>query len=203
MLVAGSRYDGGLSNFYINTVQDYSLLAGLGAGFIMSSLISIGISLCTNKIRTSEDVAREWSKTTSIDNPLNPYRGIYREELDAAGVGPVVTAEAMANIFKGAKKVALIGGSLSIILFIVVIPAVALSYETVNQEEFSAWVSVCQIWCLICTVFVVLFPPVEEGIQIWRQYKKNRENHGSNEVSSDGFYNKLITKQSGQMETHM
>ena len=210
MLAVGSTYEGGLSDFFINTAKDYSLLAGLGAGFVVSSFLCVSISLCTNKIKTEEDEAEEWSKTMSIDNPLNPYRAIYREELEAVDAGPVITAETMAKIFRGAQKVSYIGGSLSIILFIVVIPAVALSYEVLTQEQFDAWLSVCQIWCLICTVFVVLFPPIEEGFQIWRQYRNNRDKkHKINNdeafsgVSLDGYINSVITDESIATDTRM
>lgn len=56
-------YEGGLSNFFINTIQDYSLLAGCVAGISLSSVCTIVTSLLTNKIKTEEDVAREWDKT--------------------------------------------------------------------------------------------------------------------------------------------
>ena len=173
MTVVGSTYEGGLSDFFINTAKDYSLLAGLGAGFIVSSMLCVVISLCTHKIKTEEDETNEWLKTMSIDNPINPYRTIYQEELKTVAAGPVITAETMARIFQGAQKVTYIGGTLSIILFLVVIPAVALSYEVLTLEQFNVLVSICQIWCMICTIFVVLFPPIEEGIQIWRKYKEN------------------------------
>ena len=174
MMVMGSTYEGGLSDFFTNTAKDYSLLAGLVAGFVVGGLLCFIVSLCTHKIKTDEDADKEWAKTMSIDNPLNPYRAIYREELEAVDAGPIITAETMARIFRGAQKVAYIGGSLSIILFIVVIPAVALSYGVLTQDQFDVWLSVCQIWCLICTVLVVLVPPIEEGIQIWRQYRSNK-----------------------------
>ena len=175
MMVMGSTYEGGLSDFFTNTAKDYSLLAGLVAGFVVGGSLCFVVSLCTHKIKTDEDAEKEWAKTMSIDNPLNPYRAIYRKELEAVDAGPIITAETMARIFRGAQKVAYIGGSLSIILFIVVIPAVALSYGVLTQDQFDVWLSVCQIWCLICTVFVVLFPPIEEGVQIWRQHRSNKE----------------------------
>ena len=210
MMVMGSTYEGGLSDFFINTAKDYSLLAGLGAGFVVSATLCFIVSLCTHKVKTEEDALNEWSKTMSIDNPLTPYRAIYREELAAVDAGPIITAETMGRIFQGAQKVAYIGGSLSVILFIVVIPAVALSYEVLTQEQFTSWLSVCQIWCFICTVFVVVFPPIEEGIQIWRQYKSNKNRkdkldkdavfHG---VSSYGYMNNVDTKEPYPDETHM
>ena len=191
MMVMGSTYEGGLSDFFTNTAKDYSLLAGLVAGFVVGGLLCFIVSLCTHKIKTAEDADKEWAKTMSIDNPLNPYRAIYREELEAVDAGPIITAETMARIFRGAQKVAYIGGSLSIILFIVVIPAVALSYGVLTQDQFDVWLSVCQIWCLICTVLVVLLPPIEEGVQIWQQYKRNKEKKGKVD-SYTGFTDGVI-----------
>ena len=185
MTVVGSTYECGLSDFFINTAKDYSLLAGLGTGFIVSSMLCVVISLCTHKIKTEEDETNEWLKTMSIDNPINPYRTIYQEELKEVAAGPVITAETMARIFQGAQKVTYIGGTISVILFLVVIPAVALSYEVLTLEQFNVLVSICQIWCMICTVFVVLFPPIEEGIQIWRKYKENNEQSNGNNDHTD------------------
>ena len=137
--------------------------------------LTIIISLCTHKIRTHQDVLQEWAKTMSIDNPLNPFRALYEKEIEATHEGQKINEDTMEKIFRVPQQVAIIGGSLSLCLFLVVIPAIALSYGVLNQNQFEAWLSVCQIWCLVCTVFAVLVPPIREGMQIWRQYRSNKE----------------------------
>lgn len=196
MLAYGSTYDGGLSNFYTNTAQDYSLLTGLLSGFIVSLLVSVVVSLCDRKsktrVRINEqfqpdkqvkdpimqkilgDFEIEWLKTMSIDNPLNPYRSIYKKELKAINAGRILTIHHMQAIFKNTRLVSFIGVIISFAVFLVVIPAIALGQEVLTEAQLGTWISVCQHWCLIATFFVVLVPPVQEGIQIWRQYQKNK-----------------------------
>ena len=178
MLIAGSQYEGGLSpssNFFSNTAKDFSLLSALGGGVVFSTTVCIVTSLCTTKVKSREDEAHEWAKTMSIDNPLNPYRAVYAEELDAINAGPVVTSETMARIFRRTKRWSYVAGGLSLALFLIVIPAVALSYEVLNFEQFDTWLSVCQIWCFVATALVVLIPPIQEVVQICRQYQKNKK----------------------------
>lgn len=171
----GSTYEGGLSDFFNNTSKDFSLLAGLGTGVVVSLTLSVVISLCTHKIKTKEDVTNEWAKTMNIDNPLNPFRALYQKELESINAGPVITSDMMSKIFRRAQIVAYIGGAVCIALFLIVIPAIALSFEILTQDEFSAWLSTFQIYCFVCTVFVVLCPPIQEAYQIWQRHKSNKE----------------------------
>ncbi|WAQ98212.1 DUR3-like protein [Mya arenaria] len=210
MLTYASTYPGGLGDFFTNTAQDYSILTGLLAGFTVSTLVSISISLWTSRNRktnikrelngriakdeggrsaTEESTVGsydqivdghleiEWEKTMSIDNPLNPYKLLYRKELTSidAWKKPLTTKH-MEIIFRRAKLYSGIMAAISFTVFLVVIPALALSQEVLTATQLGAWISVCQHWCLIATVFVVLVPPIQEGIQIWRQKQENKDN---------------------------
>lgn len=173
MLIMGSTYEGGLGEFFTNTAQDYSLLVSMVSGFVVSGIICFVVSLCTHNIKSSEDAQREWAKTMNIDNPLNPFRLVYEEELREIDAGPIITAETMDRIFRKAKLVACIGAGISLTLFAVVIPAIALSYEVLTLDQFRAWIRTFQYWVFFGTFLVIIVPPVEEGIQIWRKYKEN------------------------------
>ncbi|KAL4230109.1 hypothetical protein ACF0H5_010494 [Mactra antiquata] len=177
MLVVGSTYKSGLSNFYVNTAKDYSLLTAMVSGFVVSGVVCVFVSLCTNKIKTDDDAEKEWAKTLSIDNPLNPYRLVYEEELKAVDAGKIITSKIMDKIFRKARIYAAVGGTISLLIFLVVIPSIALSFEVLNFDQFSIWLKTFQIYCFICTFIVVVLPPFEEGIQIWRYYKKNKTKH--------------------------
>ena len=96
-----------------------------------------------------------------------------------------MTSETMSRIFRRTKRWGYAAGGLSLCLFLIVIPAVALSYGTLKFNEFDNWLSVCQIWCFVATVLVVLLPPIEESIQIYRQYKKVKK-MGLYKTASDG-----------------
>ena len=117
----------------------------------------------------------EWLKTMCIDNPLNPYRNLYQKKLDKIKVGNIVTSKDMETIFRSARKISYTGAIISLIIFFIVVPAVALSQTVLGASELAVWISVCQHWCLIGTVLVVVVPPVQECLQIWRQYSLNKK----------------------------
>lgn len=173
MLITGSTYEGGLNKFWANTAQDYSLLTGMVAGFVVSGILCIGVSLCTHNIKSESDSLREWAKTMNIDNPLSPYRLIYAEELEEVNAGSVITAETMDTIFRKAKRVAYIGAGFTFVLFLVVIPAVALTVDILTLDQFTTWIRIFQYWLFCGTGLVVLVPPVEEAIQIWVKHREN------------------------------
>ncbi|KAH3843782.1 uncharacterized protein LOC127878035 [Dreissena polymorpha] len=176
MMIMGSTYEGGLVNFYVNTAHDYSLLTSMIAGLVTSAIVTIGVSLCTNTIRSEEDSDMEWAKTISIDNPLSPFRLVYEEELAKLDVNTIITARIMDKVFRKARLVAVLGGVLSLVLFVVILPAVALSFDVLSLGQFSSWLKTYQIYCFVCTFVVVVFPPFEEGYQIWKRCQKNKAN---------------------------
>ncbi|KAK3610644.1 hypothetical protein CHS0354_028024 [Potamilus streckersoni] len=171
-----STYEGGLGNFFTNTAREYSLLVGLGAGVFISSVVCVVISLRTHKITSKKDAEREWEKTMNIDNPLNPYSTLYRQELELIQADTTrITTNTMARIFRRAKLYAILGCTLSIVIFLIIFPAVALSFEVVSYDQFKVWLSVFQIWNMVGTFLVIVIPPVEEGIQVLRQVKQNKK----------------------------
>ena len=132
----------------------------------------------TRKQSTLKDMSGtdyEWLKTMCIDNPLNPYRNLYQKKLDEINVGRIITSKDMETIFKGARKISYAGAIISLITFFIIVPAVALGQTVLGTTQLAAWISICQHWCLIATVLVVIVPPVQECIQIWRQYSVNKK----------------------------
>nr|ARQ84970.1 DUR3-like urea-proton symporter [Tridacna squamosa] len=183
MLIGGSMYEGGLDNFFVNTVKDYPLLSAMLSGFISSGVITVIVSLCTHQIRSKDDEEREWAKTINIDNPLNPFRLVYEEELKEVDAGPIITSDTMDRIFRKAKIVAVVGGTLSLILFLIVIPSIVLSIEVLTLEQFQIWIRTFQYWCFGATILVVFLPPVEEVMQIRNKLRQNRaESKSSREM---------------------
>ena len=174
MLIMGSTYEGGLGDFFINTAQDYTILCAMGAGFVVSTGMVISVSLFTTNIKTNDEKTAEWDKTINIDNPLNPFRLVYKEELDAIAAGPVITAKVMEKLFRKSKIVGIIGVVVTLIIFLVILPAIALSFETLSFEQFSGWVIFFQVCVFVGFALVVVVPPIEEGLQIWRKYQDNK-----------------------------
>lgn len=198
MLGYGSTYEGGLSDFFTNTAQDFSLLTGLLSGVVVSAIITVVVSVCDKNARQRVALNKEfplgqpeqgrdtimeeklgfleveWLKTMSIDNPLNPYRLVYQKELKEINAGRILTIHHMETIFRKTRLISISGIVISFTVFLIVVPSIALSQEVLTETQLGVWISVCQHWCLVATVFVVIIPPVQEGIQIWRQYKKNK-----------------------------
>lgn len=175
LLIVGSTFENGLSDFFVNTAQDYSILCAVISGVFVSAGISVVVSMCTHQIKSNEDKEMEWAKTINIDNPLNPFRLIYEEELKTVGTDCVINAEIMDRLFRKDKLVALVCASASLVLFVIVVPSVALSYEVLSYKEYSTWLTLFQVWTFIGTALVVAVPPIEECLQIWKQYKRNVE----------------------------
>jgi len=182
MLITGSTYEGGLNDFFVNTSKDYSLLAAMLSGFFVSGIVSFVVSLCTHNIRTNEDVTNEWAKTISIDNPINPYRLVYEEELATAKIDNIITVTTMETLFKKAKLYAYVGSAGSTFLCLIVLPAIALSYGVLDFNTFSTWFTVFQYYCFVCTVIVIVVPPIEECVAIIKKIQKNKAENRKHEV---------------------
>ncbi|KAK3100027.1 hypothetical protein FSP39_013645 [Pinctada imbricata] len=184
-IVAELVYDKGLADFFETTASDYSLMGGCISAIIVSVSVTLIVSMVTNKVKSEEDVQAEWEKTISIDNPLNPWRQLYSEELSQFPPNTRINVQHMAKIFKNARYVAYIGGIVCIILFIAVLPGISLSFDVLSFSQFSGWLDFSYIICMIAAVFVVIAPPVEEIIQICRQYQRGKK-------KTDEFYDSNV-----------
>lgn len=175
LITAATVYPGGLSNFIANTGAEYSVIAGLLVGIVFSGTICVTVSMATTTVKTSTDVDDEWMKTISISNPLNPWKRIYKDELKDFGPDIEITHKEMATIFRPAKRTAYIGGTIGFILFMFVLPGTLLSFDTLSYDNFLGWLRFNHVWCLLGGIFAIFAPPIEECLQIYRQYKLNRE----------------------------
>ncbi|KAJ8311971.1 hypothetical protein KUTeg_009344 [Tegillarca granosa] len=174
LIVAGTVYSDLKNNFLKNTSSDYSLLAGTVSGIVVSLVVTVVVSLATNKVKNSDESEREWEKTVSIDNPLNSWKRLYKEELSFVPTGTRITSQHMAHIFRSARLVAYIGGGFSLLLFIVILPSIMLSFEVLSYDQFTGFLKFTQVWCMIAAAFAIVVPPIEEIIQILREIKKNK-----------------------------
>ncbi|WAQ99317.1 DUR3-like protein [Mya arenaria] len=168
------RYEDGLMRY-----KNCSLLTAMLVGFVVSGVGCVIVSLCTHNIRSEVDANLEWAKTIYIDNPINPFRLMYVEEFTKAEVGDIITPKAMDKVFRKAKLYDGVLGIISLVMFVIVVLAIALSSGVLSFDEFSACIKGYQICCFICTFVVVVLPPFDEGYQIWLRYQKNKRNETS------------------------
>ena len=110
LIVAGTLYEDGLNNIQENTSKDISLLGGIVSGLVVSVVITITVSLNTHMIKSKDDADYQWKRTLAIDNPLNPWRLNYKQELLNVPLGTPITSEHIGRVFKRAKAIALFGG---------------------------------------------------------------------------------------------
>ena len=171
LLVAELVFEDGLSNFFETTSSDYSLMSGCISAIVVSVSITVTVSLLTTKVKSKEDITREWEKTISIDNPLNPWTHLYAEELTKYPESTHVDVHLMTKVFKPARYIAFLGGFVCISLFIIVLPAVVLSFDVLSYDEFTRWLQFSFIICMVGAVFVIVVPPAEEILQIYRAFK--------------------------------
>ena len=174
-LAAATMYEGGLSNFLINTVQNYAILAGTCCSFGASLIGCIVGSLLTNDIKTVDDENMEWQKMYDIDNPLNPWENNYREELKGLSYDGKPTFEQMAQTFRKAQLVAYFGGAACIVVFALIFPGIMAMFPKMDLAQFSFWIWGTQLFAVIMGLIVVIAPVSEEVYKIRKEYKKSSQ----------------------------
>ncbi|CAC5371237.1 DUR3 [Mytilus coruscus] len=178
LLSAHYGLENGLTNFYINTSTDVSLFSGLATGVTVSLITTVIVSLYTYDGWLKGDAEKAWEATLAIDNPLNPWRKYYQKELAIFPVYKKITSREMWQVFNKAKLIATFGFVLSVIIFIIALPAAMLSIDVLSEGQFATWLIVCKIWMVICAIFAIFAPPIEEVYQIYKQYIKNKTGNG-------------------------
>ena len=82
--------------------------------------------------------------------------------------------ESLDKIFRKARIVAYIGGFITLVLFVGIIPGVMISLDVLTKDQFQTWTNVLQFFCFSMAGIVVLVAPIEETVQICRRMVKNK-----------------------------
>ena len=172
--IVSSTYEGGLGDFFENTAQSYSILAGAICSFGTSLTGCIIVSIFTHNIKSTDDENYEWQKVYSIENPLNSWVPNYREELKGVQYDGKPTFTQMSQAFRKARLVAYVGGASCIAVFVLIIPGTMAIFPVMNLQQFSFWIWGTQIYAVLMGIIVVIAPLVEEIHQINKAYKTNR-----------------------------
>lgn len=150
----------------------------------VSFLVTLFVSCGTHNIRSKNDVKKEWLKLRDIDNPLHPWSQLYVEDIPGLEKGEKPSTEELDRVFRKARILAYVGGAITVVLFVGVVPGVMLSLNVLNKREFEVWTHVLQIFCFSMAAVVVVVAPVEEIIQICRRRNENRKDKRRSQLNS-------------------
>nr|KAG5702689.1 hypothetical protein BaRGS_013326 [Batillaria attramentaria] len=174
-LIYASTFEGGLQKFLLNTAEPYAVLAGCCTSLFVALILSVVVSLCTHRISSKEDEEAVWLKLRQINNPLHPWVEKYREEFPDLQPEQEPTFQQLSRVFRKAKVTAIVGSAVSILVLVVLVPGVMAALHVLSANQFSAWFTALQVWCLVMGLVVVVVTPVEEVRSIWRQVSWNRQ----------------------------
>ncbi|XP_076358692.1 uncharacterized protein LOC143251173 isoform X2 [Tachypleus tridentatus] len=180
-LVTASTFPGGLRDFLTNTGKDLPMLIGNVASVGMGGFLCIVVSLVTSKPLSKEESDRIWEKTRNIDNPLNPWTYVYREELDIEikdRYHDRPSLESVVKTFKTARTIAYGAGILLVIFFIGIWPGIMVAVKILDSKGFLAWTSISRGWTYIAAAFIIVVPCIQEIRTIQRQYLSNKKTNG-------------------------
>ncbi|KAK3802818.1 hypothetical protein RRG08_012330 [Elysia crispata] len=171
-LARAATLEGGLSDFLRNTSEGYAVMAGSCVCFFVSLIVGVGVSLCTHRIKSAEDVHAEWQKLRDIDNKLGPWCDLYRDEFPQLSRNKRPTYQQLDACFRRAKLTAVVGCILCLLLFVLIIPGAMAALHVLNSVEFQSFLMCLQIWTLIMAAAIVLLVPVEEIRNIVKQLRR-------------------------------
>ncbi|XP_062582041.1 uncharacterized protein LOC134243828 [Saccostrea cucullata] len=175
LIVAEVVHDAGLSDFFVTTSSDYSLLGACIAGLLVSTMVTIIVSFATHTIKSKADEEKEWAKMISIDNPINSWKMLYEEEFENFEIPKDrdVTVSDMQIIFRKAKKLAFFGALVCGIVQVLLIPGIMLAFEELSADQLYSWMLFFFVALVIATTYSVVAPPVEEIIKVFTLKRKN------------------------------
>lgn len=145
------------------------------------------VSLFTSDVKTTEEAIREWTKLRDIDNPLHPWSQLYVEDIPGLAPGEKPSQEKLDGVFRKARIAAYIGGAVTFALVVIIVPSVMLSLNVLTMNEFKVWTHVLQIFCFSMAAIVIIVAPVEEVMQICRQYNANKASQRQNHVGNYAY----------------
>ncbi|CAD5123308.1 DgyrCDS11664 [Dimorphilus gyrociliatus] len=168
-LSVSSITDNGLSDFFNSTAEELPMLCGNITSIAVSCIVTIIVSLITNRYYTNGNDQEIWENTRDIDNPLSPWVELYARELDIRGVHELdkrPSLQVVTSTFKQAKIIAMIGAICLTLIFIIIWPGSMASAGILDFSQFRGWIVSCEIWGVLAAIFIIVMPFVSEAIEI-------------------------------------
>ena len=109
-----------------------------------------------------------------IDNPLHPWALLYEDDIPDLKKGERPSPDSLNKVFSKARIIALIGGFVTLALFVGIVPGTMISLNVLSLSQFETWTHTLQIFCFMMAGVVVIVAPVEEVVQVLRTRSKNK-----------------------------
>ncbi|ESO83679.1 hypothetical protein LOTGIDRAFT_169159 [Lottia gigantea] len=173
-----SLYEGGLGDFLINTGKEIPMLCGNLTSILAGGLITVVVSLITNRHYDAMLGREIWETTRDIDNPLNPWTETFAKELNLSGAHQLdnrPSLEEVTNTFKYARYLA-VGGSLTLTGSLIFLwPSIMVAVEVMDLSGFSNWVALSDVWAYLATVSMIVIPLINEIYDVFHALKSKQQ----------------------------
>ncbi|XP_048249148.1 urea-proton symporter DUR3-like [Haliotis rufescens] len=177
-LSVASTYPGGLDDFLINTGQELSMLCGNLTAILSGGMITIVVSLVTNRSQDPSKSREIWEQTRDVDNPLCPWTEKYAQDLCLTGAHQLDNRPSLQEVektFKKAKYFANIGSVVFSLLLVVVWPCIMIAVDIMSYDQFFGWAMLSEVWAFAAMVIIILFPAVNEAYDIYQAFYQKQK----------------------------
>lgn len=174
-LSVSSITDDGLSDFFASTSKELPMLCGNITSIGVSFIVTVTVSLATNRYYNGGNAQEIWENTRDIDNPLSPWVELYARELDIRGVHELdkrPSLQIVTDTFKQAKTIAMIGAICLTLILIIIWPGSMVSAGILDFSQFRGWIISCEIWGVLAAIFIIVMPFVSEALEIKQKLKE-------------------------------
>ncbi|XP_030829061.1 urea-proton symporter DUR3 [Strongylocentrotus purpuratus] len=181
-VIAGSILNGQLnfSVFFDSSWEsfDANMLIGNCGSILTGALITVVVSLLTNRGVTEEEKHEIWEKTRDIDNPLSPWPHHYVKEFGVPEGKLVYNRPSLLQMlseFRRANLIAIISGLSFTFILAVLWPVIMSTMGVLNKSEFRSWIYLCETWAILGGAFIIFVPIVTEIREIAMRLKENKD----------------------------
>uniref|UniRef100_A0A1I8GDX2 MCU domain-containing protein n=3 Tax=Macrostomum lignano TaxID=282301 RepID=A0A1I8GDX2_9PLAT len=166
LAAAGVAAAGDEASFADSTGSNRAMLVGNLVSIFTGLLVTLAVTMATNRSMDADAAAEVWEVTRDIDNPLLPWAEVYAKEMNLVGAHCLdnrPSLEATAEAFRGAKLTANIGALGLTALLILLWPASMMSMKTMDLGGFTAWIAITDVWAIAAGLFIIVVPLINEA----------------------------------------
>ncbi|RUS77237.1 hypothetical protein EGW08_014990 [Elysia chlorotica] len=169
-LAVASTYDGGLADWYDNTGKEVSMLCGNLVSILGGGMVTILVTLLTNRDFVPEQGKEIWENTRDIDNPLSPWMERYQKELNLSGAHRLDNRPSLLDVQHAFKRATTMAFSCSItisLILVIIWPASMVAVGVMDLGAFEGWVKLSEVWAFLAMILMIGLPLINEAWDIY------------------------------------